>query len=130
MRPKYILHLLLLLLLIQGCSSLFVHEPKYVHVRGTQFEYWGKPYYFAGTNLWYGAYLGSPGATGDRERLVRELDQLKSLGITNLRICAASEESSMEKSIKPAFQKFNHFNVEALCLPGGIIINHSPGTCK
>ena len=77
-------------LMLEGCSSLFVSEPKYVHVSGTQFEYNGKPYYFVGTNLWYGCYLGSPGTTGNRERLVRELDKMKSLGITNLRICAAS----------------------------------------
>ena len=88
----------------EGCSSLFVSEPKYVHVRGTQFELDGEPYYFVGTNLWYGCYLGSPGATGDRERLKRELDNLKSIGVTNLRVCAASEESLMGRSIRPAIQ--------------------------
>ncbi|HET9475225.1 MAG TPA: beta-mannosidase, partial [Steroidobacteraceae bacterium] len=46
----------------------------FVTVKGRHFELDGKPYYFAGTNLWYGMYLGSPGATGDRSRLVKELD--------------------------------------------------------
>jgi mannan endo-1,4-beta-mannosidase len=64
----------------------------------------GKPYYFLGTNLWYGCYLGSSGETGDRERLIRELDLLKEIGITNLRILAASEKSEIKNSLKPAIQ--------------------------
>lgn len=104
MKKYFGLFLIGLLFLIEGCSSLFTGEPKFVHVRGTQFEYDGKPYYFAGTNMWYGAYLGSPGATGDRERLIRELDKLNSLGLTNIRVCAASENSKMNKAIKPAIQ--------------------------
>lgn len=94
------------LLLFEGCSSLLVKEsPHYIKVRGTQFELNDKPYYFTGTNLWYGCYLGSTGETGNRERLVRELDNLKSLGITNLRVLAASEDSYIKKSLKPAIQK-------------------------
>ena len=53
----------------------------------------GKPYRFTGANLWYGAWLGSPGATGDRQRLKRELDRLKALGVTNLRVLGAGERS-------------------------------------
>ena len=41
----------------------------FVTVKGRQFQLDGKPYYFAGANLWYGMYLGSPGTTGDRARL-------------------------------------------------------------
>ncbi|MEW6701602.1 MAG: mannanase, partial [Bacteroidota bacterium] len=94
------------LLLLEGCSSLLVKENlQYIKVRGTQFELNGKPYYFTGTNLWYGCYLGSSGETGDRKRLVRELDNLKSLGITNLRVLAASEDSYIKKSLQPAIQK-------------------------
>lgn len=64
----------------------------------------GKPYYFCGTNFWYGYYLGSKGKTGDRERLKRELDQLVKLGITNLRILASSEECMYNGTLKPAIQ--------------------------
>lgn len=63
-----------------------------------------KPYYFLGTNYWYGAYLGSQGETGDRKRLVRELDKMKELGVTNLRILAASEKSVLHRSVTPVFQ--------------------------
>ncbi|HUI29547.1 MAG TPA: hypothetical protein VLX91_04985 [Candidatus Acidoferrales bacterium] len=73
-------------------------------VNGTQFIYKGKPYYYIGTNMWDGCYLGAPGAIGDRPRLIRELDNLKSLGITNLRILAASENSYITNSLKPAIQ--------------------------
>jgi mannan endo-1,4-beta-mannosidase len=94
-------------LLLSSCSLVTAVEGKdqFISVRGTQFFYQGMPYHFAGTNMWYGAYLGSPGPTGDRARLVRELDKLKALGFTNLRILAASEESAIRRSVKPAFQR-------------------------
>ncbi|MFH1194807.1 MAG: cellulase family glycosylhydrolase [bacterium] len=95
-----------ILMAAQACSSVTVRESEqFVRVKGTKFYLGEKPYYFAGTNLWYGCYLGSPGETGDRERLKRELDFLSELGIKNLRICAASEESAMGRSIKPAIHK-------------------------
>ncbi|MCI4670102.1 MAG: hypothetical protein MRZ79_18340 [Bacteroidia bacterium] len=51
----------------------------------------GNPHFFLGTNFWYGANLGSLGKGGDRERLIRELDLLASLGLNNLRVMALSE---------------------------------------
>ncbi|MEM6344180.1 MAG: hypothetical protein AAF927_09885 [Bacteroidota bacterium] len=66
-------------------------SPNFVKVVGNQFQIEGKPYHFIGTNFWYGMNLGSASEGGDRERLKRELDQLKSLGINNLRIMGASE---------------------------------------
>jgi mannan endo-1,4-beta-mannosidase len=65
----------------------------------------GKPYRFTGANLWYGAWLGSPGATGDRERLKRELDRLKALGVTNLRVLGAGERSPAKAAVAPTFQE-------------------------
>ena len=97
--------LILIALFLSSCSTLFFwQQPEYVKVNGTQLEYKGKPYYFTGTNLWYGCYIGSDGSTGDRARLVRELDVLKSMGITNLRILGASDESYITNSLKPAIQ--------------------------
>lgn len=64
----------------------------------------GKPYRFAGANIWYGAYLGADAAYGNRARLGRELDRLKALGITNLRILASAEEGRLRNSIKPGFR--------------------------
>ncbi len=62
----------------------------FVQVRDGHFMLHGKPYRYFGTNFWQGMHLGSQ-QTGDRGRLVQELDHLKSLGITNLRIMAISE---------------------------------------
>ncbi|MDP1995143.1 MAG: cellulase family glycosylhydrolase [Ignavibacteria bacterium] len=89
-----------------GCSSLFFqkYETNFVKVKNERFEIGGTPYYFLGTNLWYGCYIGSKGAIGQRDRLKRELDLLKSLNINNLRILAASEESAIKNSVKPAIQ--------------------------
>jgi mannan endo-1,4-beta-mannosidase len=77
----------------------------FVQVKGRQFVLDGKPYYFTGANLWYGAYLGAPGKAGDRARLVRELDQLAGLGVKNLRILAISEQSELKRAVTPAVIK-------------------------
>ena len=94
-------------LLFSSCSmiSLFRETDDFIRVRGTQFLHNGKPYYYAGANVWYGCYIGSPGETGDRPRLLRELDSLKANGIVNLRILAASEEPYIKGSVKPAIQR-------------------------
>ena len=62
----------------------------------------GRPYRFAGTNLWYGPYLGSAGSLGHRDRLKQELDRLKALGLGNLRVLASGEDSPLNNSLKPA----------------------------
>jgi mannan endo-1,4-beta-mannosidase len=110
MRLRRIVHLIAVVvvsLLFSSCSllSLFQERDDFIRVQGTQFIYHGSPYYFAGTNMWYGCYLGSPGSTGDRPRLLRELDSLRAHDIENLRILAASEESAIRRSVKPAIQR-------------------------
>jgi mannan endo-1,4-beta-mannosidase len=63
----------------------------------------GRPYRFAGANLWCGAYLGADADFGRRDRLKRELDRLAELGLTNLRVLGASEASPLKHSVSPAF---------------------------
>lgn len=89
-----------------GCAVLFPsgRHQDFIKVHGTHFTEGGRPYYFAGMNLWYGCYLGSPGATGDRPRLLRELDTLCAHGLTNLRVLGASEGSHIKRTIDPAIQ--------------------------
>lgn len=77
----------------------------FIRVEGTQFVRDGRPYYFLGANFWYGMNLASPGPGGDRQRLLRELDSLRALGIDNLRIMAASEGPATEPwRMKPVLQ--------------------------
>jgi mannan endo-1,4-beta-mannosidase len=90
--------------LLAGCSGILPPgAPKeYVKVRGTNFMIGDRPYYFAGANMWYGCYLGSPGPTGDRPRLTREMDMLKARGIDNLRVLGVSESSMIIRSVTPS----------------------------
>jgi mannan endo-1,4-beta-mannosidase len=90
-------------------TSLFSCKSKqdFIKVTATTFTQKSKSYYFVGTNFWYGAYLGADAAYGNRARLIRELNQLQKLGITNLRIVAASEESDYGLPLSPPFQYKN-----------------------
>ena len=65
---------------------------EFVTVNDGHFVRDGKPYYYVGTNLWYGAILGSEGQGGNRQRLCAELDSLRALGIDNLRILVGADE--------------------------------------
>lgn len=88
-----------------GTSSILAKNTGFVTTNGTQFVLNGRPYYYAGTNFWYGMNLASAGPGGDRSRLSRELNVLKTLGLTNLRIMAASEGPNTEPwRMVPALQ--------------------------
>lgn len=77
----------------------------FVRVERSRLTINGSPYFFAGANFWDGCYLGSPGFTGDRERLRRELDFLHAHGISNLRIMAAGEASRAANAVMPPMQR-------------------------
>lgn len=82
----------LVLISIWGCSfkQSTVSSP-FVRVVNGQFLRNDTPYYYIGANFWYGAILGSEGEGGNRERLHRELDYLKSIGVDNLRVLVGSD---------------------------------------
>jgi mannan endo-1,4-beta-mannosidase len=84
-------------------SILFVNSKqntsmagKFVTMSEGKFMLAGRPYYFVGANYWQGMNLAVDGPGRDRSRLVRELDRLEELGVTNLRIMAASEGPDTE----------------------------------
>ena len=83
-----------------------VKPSPFVQMKSGHFERAGKPYYYVGTNFWYGAILGSEGQGGDRQRLLRELDNLKAMGIDNLRILVGSDgEQGVTTKVEPTLQK-------------------------
>jgi mannan endo-1,4-beta-mannosidase len=69
---------------------------QFVKVKGTEFIAGGQPYAYVGANFWQAMNLASKGPGGNREQLIRELDNLKSKGVTNIRIIAASEGPDTE----------------------------------
>ena len=77
--------------------------PVFVRREGTRLLLGGRPYRFAGANLWYGAWLGADAPYGNRARLLRELDALAAMGVTNLRVAASAEDSPLKNSVRPAF---------------------------
>ena len=87
------------------CTSAESENSSFVKVINGHFVRAGKPYYYVGTNLWYGAILGSEGQGGNRERLCRELDEMKSIGIDNLRILVGSDgECGVKTKVEPTLQ--------------------------
>ncbi len=105
MKYTYLLQCCFLITLLSACQKKEAATKYFVKVNGIHLETNGTPYHFLGTNFWYGLNLGSKGAGGDRERLLRELDQLKDMGVTNLRIMAGSEGPDTEPyRMVPALQ--------------------------
>ncbi|MGM9726362.1 MAG: cellulase family glycosylhydrolase [Prevotella sp.] len=81
-------------------------QTDFVQVEDGHFVRHGEPYYYVGTNFWYGAILGSEGQGGDRKRLCRELDKMKSLGIDNLRILVGSDgKRGVKTKVEPTLQE-------------------------
>ena len=76
-----------------------------ISIEDGQFIKDGSPYYFVGTNFWYGPILASEGSGGDRERLTRELDSLCSMGVRNLRVLVGSDgERGVYTKVEPTLQ--------------------------
>lgn len=107
MRKQNLIMSVVLLLVALSCTttSKKQQEKDFVRIENGHFLRNGKPYYYVGTNFWYGAILGSEGEGGNRERLCRELDSLKSIGIDNLRILVGSDgERGVAAKVEPTLQ--------------------------
>ena len=102
---KHLFFCSMLWLLLGACSPTPVkHSFIKVNNEG-QFIRDGKPYYYVGTNFWYGAILGSEGEGGNRERLHKELDFLKNIGINNLRVLVGADgENGVKTRVEPSLQ--------------------------
>lgn len=87
-----------------GCSQ--AHTSSFVQVKDGKFVCKDYPSHYVGTNFWYGAILGSEGVGGDRERLAAELDTLKALGMTNLRVLVGGDgPDGIPTRVSPTLQK-------------------------
>ena len=74
--------------LLYSCKS---SDTAFVKVEDGRFSCEDYPSHYIGTNFWYGAILASDGEGGNLERLKTELDDLKALGINNLRILVGGD---------------------------------------
>lgn len=107
MRKQNFIFLSVLMFIVLSCTAVSkkTEDKSFVRIENGQFIRNGKPYYYIGANFWYGAMLASEGEGGNRERLCRELDSLKSLGIDNLRILVGSDgERGVPAKVEPTLQ--------------------------
>ena len=82
-----------ILALVILCTNISMAQVTgFVHKSGHQFTLNGKPYYFIGTNYWYGGLLAiQKDSLAGKQRLIKELDFMQAQGITNLRVLAGAE---------------------------------------
>ena len=103
---KKLLLLITAVALVAACQQKQTEKQDFVRVENGHFVRDGKPYYYVGTNFWYGAILGSEGQGGDRERLCKELDEMKRMGIDNLRILVGSDgQRGVKTKVEPTLQE-------------------------
>jgi mannan endo-1,4-beta-mannosidase len=127
-RPALLLPLLPVSFLASAAEASA--KPSFVTVKGHQLYLDGKPYYFVGTNYWYGSLLGlMKDEKRGVERLRKELDFLKSQGVKNLRLLAGAEGSGMINGVvrvgPPLQPRQGEFSEEVL---GGLdLVLHEMG---
>jgi mannan endo-1,4-beta-mannosidase len=81
---------------------------EFVTVRDGRFTLRGEPYAYIGANMWFGCYLAEAALPEGRARLRRELDRLRSIGATNVRLLAGSETSPLVAAISRGITKSPH----------------------
>jgi mannan endo-1,4-beta-mannosidase len=91
---------------LAGCSTESSVEKGFVSVKDGEFVRDGETLTYVGTNFWYGPVIASEGRGGNRERLHKELDTLKAIGVTNLRILVGSDgPEGVAYKVEPVLQK-------------------------
>ena len=97
-KAKYAIWIVAVAIVAAACTGA-KHTDGFVTVEDGVLQRNGAPYRFVGTNLWYGAMLGSEGQGGNRKRLSKELDLLSSLGISNVRVLVGADGSTHTQSL-------------------------------
>ncbi len=96
---------LLLATLALGLASCSTKEQFWAESDGQFRKGDSEPVYYIGTNLWYGPLLVSDTDAADPERLYRELDSLKAIGITNLRVLVGADGATPRSAkVEPVLQ--------------------------
>ncbi len=96
---------LIVILILPGLLKGVNAQNTFIRVKDGRFIQDGLPFYFVGTNYWYGAIQGI--SESGKSRVREELDFLKSHGVNNLRVLAAVEGSGPVTShprVEPAYQ--------------------------
>lgn len=102
---KLIFPLLAALAVVCACSVRNTNSSEFVKVVNGQFVRGDDTLAFVGTNFWYGPLIASEGRGGNRDRLHKELDALKSIGVTNLRILVGSDgPEGIAYKVEPVLQ--------------------------
>lgn len=114
-QPLFVLLVATFLLLAGNAAA----QPGFVARQDHRFFLQGKPYYYIGTNYWYGSVLAlEKDKTRGIDRLRRELDFLKAAGIANLRVMAGAEGSGLVHGVErvgpPLQTEKRKFNAEVL----------------
>lgn len=95
----------LLICFLCACGEGSQTDSPFVTIENGHFVKQGKPYYYVGTNFWYGAILASEGEGGNRARLHQELDSLVAIGVDNLRILVGADGANgITAKVEPALQ--------------------------
>lgn len=111
MKYKIVLLNIFVIIVLSSCKSAStvssnekIDISNFVTVKDAQFHINDKPYYFIGTNYWYGPLLGAK-TSGNRERLINELDLLQDIGVNNLRILVGAEGDGSDYKVHPTLQQ-------------------------
>jgi mannan endo-1,4-beta-mannosidase len=84
-------------------TAITCQSQERITVKGKEFYKGDKPYAYIGSNYWYGSMLASK-KTGDRKRLLRELDFMKKKDMDNLRILVGADGGKYDFTVRPALQ--------------------------
>ncbi|MDH7461438.1 cellulase family glycosylhydrolase [Chitinophagaceae bacterium 26-R-25] len=97
---------LLITALLLAANFVFAQTNSFVRAKDGSFSVDNQPYYFVGTNYWYGSLLAND--KHGKDRVIRELDFLVKNGVTNLRLLAGVEGEGFVNGVNrvaPALQK-------------------------
>jgi mannan endo-1,4-beta-mannosidase len=110
----------LIVLITFGCGSTHKQDTPFITIKDGEFQKGNEPYKFIGTNYWYAPVIGCSDKAmgGDRERLIKELDMMKSLGMDNLRIMVGVDGIS---------KHFSHVDFPLQTSPGEYNIEYLEG---